>query len=156
MTRNVCVTAADGQTGYLIAELLLSRPFSGKVDSVAALTLHPDSPKSKGLAHLGAKVVPHTPGRPGRLAKTLKDSQCDTLCLVPPAHEDKFGITSELVRAAKEAGVPNTLLISSAACEYADPQRQPRLREFVDLECMFMEAKGDMSTATGHSPCIIR
>ena len=156
MTRNVCVTAADGHTGYLIAELLLSKPFSGKVNSVAALTLHPDSPKAKGLAHLGAKVIPHVPGRPRVLAKTLKDSQCDTLCLIPPAHEDKFDIASELVVAAKEAQVPNTLLIGSAACEYADAKRQPRLKEFVDLECLFMEAKGDPKTSAGHSPCILR
>lgn len=75
---------------------------------------------------------------------------------MPPAHEDKFGIASELVCAAKEANVQNTLLLSSAACEYADPQRQPRLREFVDLECLFMKAEGDMNTAVGHSSCIIR
>ncbi|CAI4214354.1 unnamed protein product [Parascedosporium putredinis] len=140
MPRNVCVTAADGQTGHLIAELLLTQPFSDKVDSVTALALDPESPRAKALAHLGATV----------------ESKCDTLCLVPPAHEDKFDIARELIVAAKEADVQNTLLISAAGCEYADPAKQPRLREFIDLECLFMESKGDMDTAVGHSPCIIR
>ncbi|CAJ2510864.1 Uu.00g064890.m01.CDS01 [Anthostomella pinea] len=156
MPRNVCVTAVDGQTGFLIAELLLTHPFSRKVDSVVGLTLNPSSPKVKELESLGAKIVEHVPGRERPLVKTLKDTGCDAICMVPPAHADKMEISTELVSATKKAGIPNVCLISSVGCDYADPARQPRLREFIDLESMVLAAKGDASTSTGHSPCVIR
>jgi hypothetical protein len=90
------------------------------------------------------------------MVKTLKDSGCDTVCLIPPAHKQKFDITAELMIATKKANVPNVLFISSAGCDVAERDRQPQLREFIDLECLLMAAKGDGSTSTGHSPCIIR
>ncbi|KAL2756587.1 hypothetical protein ACRALDRAFT_2041242 [Sodiomyces alcalophilus JCM 7366] len=156
MTRNVCITAAEGQTGFAIAELLLSEPFSGKVDSVTALTMDPSHQKPKELAAMNAKVVHHVPGREREVVKTLKQTGCDTICLIPPANAEKFDIAAELVRAAKKAGVPNVCLISSAGCDYADPKKQPRLREFIDLEALTLAAKGDPSTALGHSPVVIR
>lgn len=157
MARKVCVTAADGQTGFLIAELLIKhRDFSRKIDSVAALVLDPDSEKAQELKTLGAVVVPHKPGRVRDLRKTLQDTGCDTLCLIPPTHPDKFDVTAELVEAAKKANVPNVLLISSAGCDYADPQKQPRLREFIDIESLVLSSTGDSSTSTGSSPCVIR
>ncbi|KAL5618051.1 hypothetical protein FOVSG1_000273 [Fusarium oxysporum f. sp. vasinfectum] len=157
MSRNICITAVDGNTGFLIAELILKhRDFSRKVDSVIGLTLHPDSPKAKELQDLGAKIVVHKPGRLREMAKTLQDTGCDTICLVPPAHEHKLEISEELVHAAKKADVPNVLLISSAGCDYAERGKQPRLREFIDLETLVMEAKGDPNVSTGTSPCIIR
>lgn len=157
MSRKLCVTAVDGQTGFLIAELILKhRDFSRKVDSVVGLTLHPDSEKVKELQGLGATIVAHKPGRVREMTKSLKDTKCDTICLVPPAHKHKFDICTELVTAAKKAGVTNVCFISAAACDYADPRRQPRLHEFIDLEVLVMESKGDPSTQTGHSPCIIR
>ncbi|KAI1365447.1 NAD(P)-binding protein [Xylaria arbuscula] len=156
MSRNVCITAVDGHTGFLIAELLLSDPFASKVDSVVGLTLDPSSPRVKELEGLGAKIVEHQHGRERVMVKVLKETRCDTICLVPPAHSHKMDIAIELVSAAKKAGVPNVLLISSAGCDYASRQKQPRLREFIELESLTMEAKGDASTSTGHSPCIIR
>lgn len=157
MPRNICITAVDGQTGFLIAELLLSNStFSSKVDSVAGLALDPKSPHVRELGNLGATVVPHRPGRVIDLAKTLKDTGCDTICLVPPAHREKLDIATELAEAAKQAGVPNVLLVSSAGCDYADPQRQPRLREFIDIESIVLEPKGLTDTPTGTSPCVIR
>lgn len=157
MSRNVCITAVDGHTGFLIAELLLTNPdFSKKVDSVVGLSLHPKSPRAKELHGMGVNVVTHSPGRVRQMTKTLKDTGCDTICVIPPAHENKFDITTELVEAAQKAQVPNVLLISSVGCDYADPQKQPRLREFIDIENMVLESKGLTSTATGTSPCVIR
>lgn len=155
MARNVCITAADGQTGHLIAELLLTND-TFKVDSLTALTMHPTASKAKHLDKLGAKVVTHKPGRERDMVRTLKDTGCDTICLIPPAHKDKFDIVAELVAAAKKADIGNVLLISSAGCDLADAQKQPRLKEFIDLECMVMATKGDPNVKTGHSPCIIR
>lgn len=105
---------------------------------------------------MGVNVVTHSPGRVRQMTKTLKDTGCDTICVIPPAHENKFDITTELVEAAQKAQVPNVLLISSVGCDYADPQKQPRLREFIDIENMVLESKGLTSTATGTSPCVIR
>jgi len=56
----------------------------------------------------------------------------------------------------KNAGIPNVVLISSAGCDMAERDAQPRLREFIDIETELMSAKGDTGTETGHSPCIIR
>ncbi|KAH7166410.1 hypothetical protein EDB81DRAFT_639728 [Dactylonectria macrodidyma] len=157
MSRKVCITAVDGQTGFLIAELILTNEdFSSKIKSVVGLSLDPKSDRAQELQGLGATIVPHVVGRVRALTKTLKDTGCDTLCLVPPAHEDKFDICSELAHAAKRADIGNICLISSAGCDYADPRRHPHLREFINLESLVLEAKGDASTAAGGSPCVIR
>ncbi|KAJ5576113.1 hypothetical protein N7535_003039 [Penicillium sp. DV-2018c] len=157
MSRNVCITAADGHTGFTIGELLLTDDtFKKAINSVTALSLHPDSEHCKDLATLGAKIVPHTPGRMKDMIKTLKDTGADTLCLVPPAHESKYDLTVELIEAAKKADVPNVCFISSAGCDLAEREKQPRLRQFIDLETLVLASKGDASTATGHSPVVIR
>ena len=155
--RNVCITAVDGHTGFAIAELILQHEdFSSKVDSIAGLAIDPKSEHAQELKKLGAVIVPHKPGRVRDMSNTLQELGCDTICLVPPAHHDKFDICVELVEAAKRAGVSNVLLISSAGCDYADAKKQPRLREFIDLEALVLETKGDPNVPTGGSPCIIR
>ncbi|KAI0970601.1 NAD(P)-binding protein [Xylaria arbuscula] len=156
MSRNVCVTAVEGNTGFLIGELLLKAPFSRKIDSVVGLAMDPNAERAKELVSLGAKVVRHAPGRERDVVKVLKGTGCDALCLVPPAHREKMDIATELIRAAKKASIPNVLLISSVGCDYADPKRQPRLREFIELENLHLSLKGDSSTQTGQSPCVIR
>jgi len=157
MSRNICITAADGHTGFLIAELILTdENFSKQASSVTALVLDPSSPKAKELTDLGAKVVPHVPGKEEELVKTLKDAKADTICLIPPAHKEKFKLTQELTQTAKKAGVQNVLFISSAGSDLADPKKQPRLREFIDLETLVLSSKGDPDNALGHSPCVIR
>jgi len=157
MSRNVCITAADGQTGFLIAELLMKDArFSKQIDSLTGLALNPSSPKATELEGLGVKIVPHEPGRERMMVAALKKIGCDTICLIPPAHQDKFDITAELVSAAKKAGVQNVLFISSAGCDYAERDKQPRLREFIDLEAMVLANKGDPDTPLGHSPVVIR
>ncbi|KAF2104335.1 NAD(P)-binding protein [Rhizodiscina lignyota] len=157
MTRKVCITAVEGNTGFLIAELLLSNSdFKGKVDAVYGLSLHPSSAKAKEIAKLGAKVVPHKHGRERDVVDTLKQSGCDTLCLIPPTHQEKFDITVELINAARKANVQNVLFISSAGSDLAERDMQPRLREFVDLETLVLSAKGDPKTQLGHSPAVIR
>lgn len=158
MARNVCITAVDGQTGFLIAELLLTnKQFSDKIDSLTGLAMDPDSPKAQELTSLGATIVPHIPGRQRGVAAALRKTGCDTLCLIPPAHRDKVDIALELAMAAKMAGtVQNVLLISSAGCDYAEREKQPRLREFIDIEGAVLSAKGDKNSPLGHSPCVIR
>lgn len=157
MSRKVCITAIDGQTGFLIAELLLKDDqFKKQIDSLVGLALDASSPKAKELQGLGAVIVPHKPGREREVAAALKKTGCDTICLVPPARKDKFDIALELTSAAKKAGVSNVLLISSAGCDYAERDKQPRLREFIDLESEVLSAKGDPNVPLGNSPCVIR
>lgn len=155
--RNVCVTAVDGQTGFLIAELLLTNEdFSSKIDSVIGLSLKPHDARCKQLGKLGASIVAHHPGREREMATTLKNTGADTICVVPPAHKDKYDITCELIAATKKANIPNVCFLSSAACDFANPQKQPRLHEFLELEQVVLSTKGDPKTATGHSPVVIR
>ncbi|KAH9907386.1 NAD(P)-binding protein [Xylariomycetidae sp. FL2044] len=156
MSRNVCITAVEGHTGSLICELLLKPPFSRKIDSVVGLALDPGVPRVQELSALGATIARHTPGRERDMVKVLEVTGCDTLCLVPPAHREKMDISAELISAARKADIPNILLISSAGCDYAEREKQPRLREFIDLESLTLATKGDPTTLAGHSPCVIR
>jgi hypothetical protein len=155
--RDICVTAVDGNTGFLIAELLLTdETFTSKISSVCGLTLNPAAQKCKELAADGCKIVHHKPGNMRGMVETLLQTGCDTMCLIPPAHEEKYDIVEELVYAAKRANIPNVCFIGSAGCDLAEKKRQPRLREFVDLETLVLSAKGDPSTRLAHSPCVIR
>lgn len=157
MSRNVCISAVDGQTGYLIAELLTTdQKFSSKVNSVCGLSLHPTSAKCKELQKLGVTIIPHKHGKVKDMAATLKESGADALCIIPPAHKDKVDITMELVTAGKKAGVPNVCLVSSAGADMADAKKQPHLSEFIEIEQLVMEAKGDAKTPTGTSPVVVR
>lgn len=72
--------------------------------------------------------------------------------------QDKAKITRSLLEAAKKAKtVTNLVFLSSAGCDYAEKDKQPRLREFIALETLAMAAKSDTSSEqTGHSPCIVR
>lgn len=156
-TRNVCITAVEGQTGSLLAQLLLREgKFYKNISSLTGLALNPTSTKLDELKELGAKIVKHVPGRERTVVQALKDIKCDTLCLIPPAHQDKYDICLELISAAKKAGVQNVLLISAAGADYASESKQPRLREFIDLETAVLNCKGDPDVPFGHSPCIIR
>ncbi|RDW74913.1 NAD(P)-binding Rossmann-fold containing protein [Coleophoma cylindrospora] len=140
MTRNVVISAVDGQTGFLIAELILTNnDFSSKIDSVVGLAMDINHAKCKLLKDLGAEILHHVPGIEKDIVKILKHAKADTICIIPPAHEDKFDITMELINAAKEVKIQN-----------------PRLREFIDIEQAVLITKGDTSTETGHSPVIIR
>ncbi|KAF7587221.1 hypothetical protein BBP40_007534 [Aspergillus hancockii] len=157
MSRQLCITSVDGHTGFLIAELILTdNNFKKAIGSVTGLALHPDAPFCKELSKLGAKIVPHKPGRLRDMVSSLKEIGADTMCLIPPAHTDKFNITVELIEATKKANIPNVCFLSSAGCDLAERDKQPRLREFIDLEARFMASKGDPSTSTGHSPVVVR
>jgi len=157
MSRKLCITAVDGQTGYLITELLLtSSQFSDKFDAITGLSLDPKSPKCEALRNLGVEIIHHVPGTEKKIVTVLKESGADTICVIPPAHVDKYQITLELITAASKAGVQNVCLLSSAGADVADAKKQPRLREFIEIENLVLATKGDPNTATGHSPVVIR
>ena len=91
-----------------------------------------------------------------QMGKAMKEASVDTIMLIPPAHQDKVNLTLEMREAAMKAEIPNVLFLSAAGCDLAEREKQPRLREFIDLETKVMETKGMTETNTGHSPCIIR
>ncbi|EED21027.1 conserved hypothetical protein [Talaromyces stipitatus ATCC 10500] len=157
MSRNICVTTAEGNTGFLITKLLLTEPsFKKNVNQVTALAINAQAPYVQELKKLGAVIAQHKPGRVRDTAKVLQDTKADTLMLIPPAHVNKIDITLEILEAAKRVNIGNVCLLSAAGCDMADRDAQPRLREFIDLEVALMKLKGDPSTRTGYSPCIIR
>lgn len=118
--------------------------------------MNPDHEHCKELESMGAVLVPMVRDDVEGLTKVMKESGADTIMVIPPAVDDKVEVTKQMIEAAKAAGIPNSVLLSSAGCDMADPEKQPRLREFITLETMVMEAKGDTDTPLGHSPCIIR
>jgi hypothetical protein len=120
MSRNVCISAIDGQTDFLIAELLLSnQTFSGKVNSVCGLTLHPISAKCKELQKLGVTIIPHKPGKVKDMAATMKESVADALCIIPPAHKDKFdapvSLATNVSKSVLDSRCHDTQVLAGAA-----------------------------------------
>lgn len=157
MTRNVCITAVDGHTGFAIAELLLTNEdYSKNIGTVVGLSLKPNSPDCKALAKLGATIVHHKPGTVREMVDTLEDLDADTICIIPPPHHDKVDITTELVEATKKANIPNVCLLSAAGADLADEKKQPKLREFIKIEELVLQAKGDHKNKGGQSPVVIR
>ncbi|KAK8120276.1 hypothetical protein PG999_004396 [Apiospora kogelbergensis] len=77
-------------------------------------------------------------------------------CLIPPARYDENEITGELLHAAKKANISNVCMISSIDCDCAVPKKQPHIREFIELESLFLYSKGDASMETGHSPVVLQ
>lgn len=154
--RNILITSGDGQTGHCIADLLLTDDFRSKYNALSILSTNPS--QSSDLADVGATVLEQDPEETlvKDLVKMIKDNQINTICLIPPTHVKKLEITKKFVDAARDANVPNMLFLSSAGCDMADKEKQPRLREFVEMEKLVMEKKGDTETQAGHSPCIIR
>ncbi|KAJ5488613.1 hypothetical protein N7539_003503 [Penicillium diatomitis] len=144
MSRNLYIPAVDGHPSFTIAELILTNnDFKKEIGLVIGLTLHPHSELAKELAGLGAKIVP-------------PQARTNTLCLIPPTHEHKYDLTTELIETAKKANALNVCFISSAGCGLAERDRQPGLREFIDLETRVVSCKGNSMTSTGHSPVVIK
>ncbi|KAI8992752.1 NAD-P-binding protein [Trametes punicea] len=155
-TRKILITAGEGQTGRLIIDLLATdEDYANKYEELTALVFS-DHAKSVLQEYDTVKTVVFDPNDEEMLVKTM--SMVDTCLLIPPARKDKARITRTLLEAAKKAQtVQNLVLLSSAGADYAERDKQPRLREFIDLETLAMQPKGDPSTGdTGHSPCVIR
>lgn len=179
MPHKIAITSGDGQTGHLIAELLLTSPeFKTKLGGKGLTVLTHDPEKTADLEKLGAIIVPvaaadttanstkkATTDKGGKAAASnkssalvaaMKEAEIDTICLIPPARGNKVQLTHEMVEVAKKAGVQNVLLISAAACEYADAKEQPVLNSFLEIEAMVLAMKGVEDVPLGHSPCVIR
>lgn len=88
MSRNACISAVEGNTSYLIAELLpTDENFSNPVNGLTGLTMNPNAERCKDLANLGVTIVPHVPGRLKNLVTNLTEANANTVSLIPPAHK---------------------------------------------------------------------
>jgi len=108
------------------------------------------------FSFIGLEVVAFDPEDEQGLVQAME--MVDMCLLIPPARNDKAKIAKTLLEAAGKARcVTHLVFLSSAGADYAERDKQPRLREFIDLEALAMRAKQDPSTAdTGHSPCVVR
>jgi hypothetical protein len=155
MSRNLAITSADGQTGHLVAELVLTEPFRTKIASLVCLAFDTDA--CSDLADLGAIVLPHPRKDVVKsLTESLKKSSVDTIFVIPPAKENKLALTKQMVEATKAAQVKNVVLLSAAAVEFATQEEHPYLAEFLEIESLMLPSKGETETDAGHSPVIIR
>jgi uncharacterized protein YbjT (DUF2867 family) len=155
--RKILITSADGQTGHLAAELLLTDDeIKTKHTGLTLLTSNPSKVEDLKAHNATVIEVNYETSSAEDIAKLLKDSGANTVYLIPPAHKNKVEIVEKLVKATKEADIANLLFLSSAGCDLAEKEKQPRLREFVGMEALVMECKGDKSTKAGYSPAIIR
>ncbi|KAJ7055526.1 NAD(P)-binding protein [Mycena amicta] len=155
--RNILITAAEGQTGRCLLELLTTdEDYTTKYSTLSALVFSEEAKAALAEFEGVVEVVVFHPERKDLLVQAME--KVDTCMLIPPARKDKAKITAALLAAAKKAkSVTNLVLLSSAGCDYAEKDKQPRLREFIELETLAMAAKSDTSSEqTGHSPCIVR
>ncbi|KAI0632653.1 NAD-P-binding protein [Trametes polyzona] len=155
-SRKILITAGEGQTGRLIIELLTTDDeYINQYQELTALVF---SEEAKSILEEFDTVKTLVYDSKDKEALVEAMSTVDTCLLIPPVRKDKAKITSNLLAAAKKAQtVQNLVLLSSAGADYAERDKQPRLREFIDLEMLAMQPKGDPSTGdTGHSPCVIR
>ncbi|KAI1795291.1 NAD-P-binding protein [Ganoderma leucocontextum] len=155
-SRKILVTAGEGQTGRLVIDLLATNEdYMHKYEELTALVFS-EAAKSVLEDYKSVKVAVFDPSDEEALVKCME--AVDTCLLIPPARKDKAQITRMLIEAARKAKtVQNLVLLSSAGCDYAERDAQPRLREFIDLEALAMQPKGEPDTGeTGHSMCIIR
>lgn len=154
MSRSICITAADGQTGHLITELLLSNQFRPKFKELFCVTLHPE--KCEDLKTMGAKIIAHKHSDPAGLVQSLRDSGADTIFMIPPAHAHKLRLARDVLKAVAAADIKNTVLLSAAGTDLAEEKAQPHLRQFTKIETEMMHLRHMGGTEAGASQCIIR
>ncbi|KWU44507.1 hypothetical protein RHOSPDRAFT_29150 [Rhodotorula sp. JG-1b] len=153
--RVIAVTAAEGYTGSALLELLASDQFKNSYSKLVGLTFGEPKDDVKAIledAGIETMMVDEID------EKMIKELGVDTLCIIPPANKEKMALVKQILTLGKKAkSVQNVVLVSSAGADYAERDKQPRLREFIDLEVLAMQPKSDPSTGdTGHSPCIVR
>ncbi|RUS32628.1 hypothetical protein BC938DRAFT_474838, partial [Jimgerdemannia flammicorona] len=147
----ICVTTCDGATGHSVVEYLVTHSdHKNNVESVCAMAIDPQACSDLGKF---AKVVSANLENVDSMAEILKD--CDTVYVIPPARGDKRKLTVNIIEAVKKANIKNILFLSTAGIDMADPQRHPRLREFVELESMLLKCACE-SNACPHHYAIIR
>ena len=137
-TLSVVLTAPEGQTGHLIADLLLTNPdFKSKISQLTLLTANPDHEHVQSLVKSGAKAVKAT--TKDELLAAMQEAKPNAAMLIPPSSADKLKEVTMILEVMKEAGgVENAIMLSSAGADLAD-EKLPRLREFVEMEKLAME-----------------
>lgn len=144
MSLSIVLTSGEGQTGHLIAELLLTNPdFKKSVKTLTLLTSNTEHSHIKSLVSSGAVAVKATTKE--EITKAMEDAKPNAAMIIPPSSADKLKEVKELLAVVKEVGgVENAVLLSSAGADLAG-ENLPRLREFVEIEKAVMAAVGAAS-----------
>ncbi|GAA5968448.1 hypothetical protein JCM11641_007641 [Rhodosporidiobolus odoratus] len=155
--RVIAVLSAEGYTGCAVIEELFSDgSYRNKFDKLLGITFgEAVSPDNKQILE---DYSVETMSIDEVDEEKIKSLRIDTALIIPPARKDKLDQVKQFLELAKKAkSVQNVVLLSSAGADYADREKQPHLREFIDLEVLAMQPKSDPSTEdTGHSPCVVR
>ncbi|GAA6040851.1 hypothetical protein JCM8097_007747 [Rhodosporidiobolus ruineniae] len=155
--RVIAVLSAEGYTGSSVIELLYSDgKYKGKFSKLVGVTF--GEPVSQDVKDIHSDYNVETVLIDDIDEDKIKELGVDTALVIPPARKDKLDLVKQFLELAKKAKtVKNVVLLSSAGADYAERDKQPRLREFVDLEVLAMQPKSDPSTGdTAHSPCVVR
>lgn len=161
--RVIAVTAAEGYTGSAVLELLASDRFKGSYSKLVGLTfgepkedvkeilqeagvetMMVDEIDEKMIKELGVDTLCLIP--PANKVRQLARLCCYGLGLAAKqtltlwgdrrvAAQEKMSLVKQILTLGKKAkSVQNVVLVSSAGADYAERDKQPRLREFIDLE----------------------
>ncbi|KAI0365819.1 hypothetical protein BV20DRAFT_704975 [Pilatotrama ljubarskyi] len=145
------MTAGEGQTGRLIIDLLATD--DDYVNEYEGLTVLVFSVQVKSALeeYDAVKTVVYDPNDEEMLVKAMP--MVDTYLVIPPARKvTKLRSPALSLRQRRKRRLSRTSSCSQAwGADYAERDKQPRLREFIDLEALAMQPKGDPSTGdAGH------
>jgi len=103
--------------------------YKDKIEAICAVAIEP-----KACSDLGkfAQITSANFNDPKSIAEHME--KCNIVFLIPPACNEKKKMTSNMIEPTKLAHVKNVVFLSTAGIDMADPQKHPRLREFVELE----------------------
>ncbi|KAL5359894.1 hypothetical protein BJX96DRAFT_174783 [Aspergillus floccosus] len=136
MSRQLWIASVNDYSGFLIAELISTDPSFAQKNRFHHGPVAPSRAEScKALTKVGEKIVPHKPGRLKDVFQTL--GALERMRYV--AHQVNSDIPVKLIEAAKKAVISNVCWVSSAGCDLAERDKQPLLREFIDLLDFYAE-----------------
>ncbi|CAG8553599.1 6412_t:CDS:2 [Ambispora gerdemannii] len=131
----VLVTSVDGWTGHKITEHLIS-DLKGKLDKIYATAeagAESAVPNPAELEKAGVTLFKlDSSKKSGEMVNAFKNA--DIVVLIPPTKKDKIHRSKNMIEACKEAGLKKIILISMAAADLTDEQKQPHLAEFKKIE----------------------
>lgn len=151
-SRKIMVTAAETLAGRYLIDLLMTEPHRSRYLTLTAMCFSIEA-AATFANYEGLNVVVYDENNK-RALRGYMETWADTCMLIPPARADRAAVTRTLIDAARAAQhVRSLVLLSAAGCEYAEYNRQPRLRELVELEAA---ACAPVAAAPGFSACVVR
>ncbi|CAG8486994.1 1518_t:CDS:2 [Ambispora leptoticha] len=135
MAPKIIVTAVDGWTGYEIVKHITTPDLVNKFGEIYATSEGPET--IADVAELKQKkevtfLEIDSSKNLSKMEEVFK--KAEIAVLIPPAKTDKLQRSKNLIEACKTAGLKKVVLISMAAADVADKQKQPHIAEFQQIE----------------------